>query len=251
MQGRSSREFGVVRLTPAGALDTTFGTDGIVQTEIDDWSEATDLVVRRDDSVLVAGRAGDLEFALAQYDEDGALDAAFGGDGIVTTEIGFSEANAMVLNADGTRAVVAGRGSNRFAAARYVLSPVTGKEPEDEDDPKEDEPKKEQPKSDPQPAAQQPATPGTVAPRSVAKGPRRCTSRRVFTINLRRLGIVKGDAVFRGKADQQRLKGTGTTIRVDLRRLPAGRYAVDVLGLTKSGAKVKRTKRYRTCKARR
>ena len=251
VQGEETREFGIVRLTPAGELDGTFGTGGIVRTVIEEWSEAQDVVVRADGRILVAGRAGNIEFALEQYDEKGALDPSFDGDGTVTTEIGsFAQARAVALSADGTRAIAAGRGSSSFAAARYVLPPLVEKEPEPEDD-KKDDPKPEQRKSDPQPAEQQPTAPAVVTPRSVARGPRRCTSRRVFTINLRRLGIVKGDAVFRGKVSQQRLKGTGKTIRVDLRRLPAGRYAVDVIGLTKSGGKVRKTKRYRTCKVRR
>lgn len=237
----------VARVTPQGAPDASFGDGGVVRTAVeDDWADGRDVAVRPDGAILVTGSFGAEGLALAKYDEDGDLDGAFGGDGIASAPLTSGMARSLALNADGTRAVIAGAGGGRFAASRFVLEQVEEKPTGGGEKPKEER------KQDTgqQPAAEQQQAPAPAAGRA-APAPRRCTSRRVFRINLRRLGIVRGDAVFRGKVQQSRLKGDGRAIRVDLRRLAPGRYVVDVVGLRKNGRQVKVTKRYRTCRPRR
>jgi uncharacterized delta-60 repeat protein len=60
-------------------------------------------------------------FAVARYTPDGALDATFGGDGKVTTNITKApdSANAVAVQPDG-RIVAAGQARNGFGLARYL-----------------------------------------------------------------------------------------------------------------------------------
>jgi uncharacterized delta-60 repeat protein len=112
-----------------GALDLTFGTNGIVTTAVGtgfDYGRA--IALQPDGKILVAGYAtvaGNKDFALVRYTANGSLDASFNTNGIATTAIGTGHdyATAIALQADG-KIVVAGYttnalGDNDFAIARY------------------------------------------------------------------------------------------------------------------------------------
>ena len=120
-------DFALVRYHADGSLDGSFGEDGIVVTQISSQNDfARAVAVQPDGRIVVAGYtdAGDNDFVLARYDEDGALDEAFGDGGIVVTAIGedADEAYAVAIQLDG-KIVAAGRsfGDNRgkFAVVRY------------------------------------------------------------------------------------------------------------------------------------
>ena len=117
----------------SSSVDTGFGTSGKVLTAVDSANvNGNAMVIQPDDLVIVAGSketdAGG-NIVLARYSSDGALDAAFGLRGIVTTPIGGikDSANAVVLQPDG-KIIIAGYtwdGSDyRFALARYASSGV-------------------------------------------------------------------------------------------------------------------------------
>jgi uncharacterized delta-60 repeat protein len=103
--------FHVARYRRDGSLDPTFGGDGQVGTDLGVETSAGDVVIQDDGKIVVVGSrlvidglAGD--FAIVRYNPDGSLDAGFGLDGIVLTELeGF--AFGVVLQDDG-RIVVAG-----------------------------------------------------------------------------------------------------------------------------------------------
>jgi len=108
----------------AGVLDTTFGGDGRVTTNVassyDNYAEV--VIVQSDGKILVAGENDD-DFALLRYNSDGSLDASFGGGtGIVTTDFNSSRdwATAVAVQADG-KYVVAGHAGIDFALARYNI----------------------------------------------------------------------------------------------------------------------------------
>lgn len=100
--GNTERDFIVLRLTTAGALDTTYSSDGIAQTDFtggNDSDTAHELVVNSSGQAILCGqingRAG-----LARYGTDGALDTSFGSSGT------FSDASYdffydCALDADG------------------------------------------------------------------------------------------------------------------------------------------------------
>lgn len=121
----------VVRYHPSGALDGSFGPvgttrGGIVITSVSIGTDSAQALQLLDDGrIVIAGFAqvSGFQFAVARYHETGALDAQFGGDGIVTTQIGsLSQGFGVRVDPDG-RAVVAGEGvagsDRNFALARY------------------------------------------------------------------------------------------------------------------------------------
>jgi uncharacterized delta-60 repeat protein len=116
----------------AGDLDTNFGGDGKVTTDFFARPEAAfDVALQPDGRIVVAGAAspedGSVDFALARYNNDGALDSNFGQNGRVTTDFSdvFDQANAVAIQADG-KIVAAGTSTDQmtrgdFALARYNI----------------------------------------------------------------------------------------------------------------------------------
>jgi uncharacterized delta-60 repeat protein len=130
--------FALARFESDGALDPTFGEDGMVTTDfltrhdlgyVGGWARG--VAIQADGKIVAAGGApvgsgGDTEFALARYQPDGTLDASFGGDGRITTEWstdGNDSALAIAIQSDG-KIVAGGRSSDgpdgAFALARYL-----------------------------------------------------------------------------------------------------------------------------------
>jgi uncharacterized delta-60 repeat protein len=123
-------DFALARYSPDGTLDPSFGSGGIVTTDIAGTSDNAYALVRQADGKLVAAGSTDnietgSDFALARYNPDGTLDPGFGVGGTVTTDIAsnINEARALVRQADG-KLVAAGfavglTGTFDFALARY------------------------------------------------------------------------------------------------------------------------------------
>jgi uncharacterized delta-60 repeat protein len=120
--------FELVRYNVDGTRDMGFSSDGRLTTDFTRWHDSVQgLAVQVDGKIVAAGVAGyggsNPNFALARYDQDGALDATFGGDGKVTTNFtaGYDEAWDVELQPDGK--IVAGGDTagegGRFAIARY------------------------------------------------------------------------------------------------------------------------------------
>jgi uncharacterized delta-60 repeat protein len=127
-------DFALARYLPDGSLDTSFGTDGKVTTDLGSSDVANALVVQPDGKLVAAGVTGKLapiDFALVRYLPDGSLDHTFGVNGTVTTDFGSSNdgAEALVLQSDG-KLVAAGSSNADFALARYLpngtLDPTFG-----------------------------------------------------------------------------------------------------------------------------
>jgi len=130
-QGRPTRRLNIERLedrtTPAaGALDSSFGTGGIVQTNLSGHDRAQEVAIQPDGKLVVAGYVGgSSNWAVARYNTNGSLDTGFGLNGWVQTDLGGSteQARAIVIQSNG-KIVVAGdttAGGNgfNFALARY------------------------------------------------------------------------------------------------------------------------------------
>ncbi len=103
-----------VGLGAPGALDLTFGTGGIVTTDLGFYDGFSALVWQPDGKLVAAGSStvsatSPSRFALARYQPDGSLDATFGTGGVVTTDLGGNHTiDALVLQPDG-KLVAAGR----------------------------------------------------------------------------------------------------------------------------------------------
>jgi uncharacterized delta-60 repeat protein len=85
-----NNDFLLARYNAKGTLDTTFGSGGVVKTDIsgaDDFAE--NLVIDGQGRIIVVGRATSstiLDMALARYKADGTLDASFGNHGTLTAD---------------------------------------------------------------------------------------------------------------------------------------------------------------------
>ncbi|MCX6928093.1 MAG: choice-of-anchor D domain-containing protein [Verrucomicrobia bacterium] len=125
-------DFGMVRFLADGSLDGTFGSGGLVTTDIGtnscDYPQGAAL--QPDGKILVAGYAPGLngtngnDFALVRYLVNGTLDTAFGNGGKVTTAIasgsGGDLGRSVAVQTDG-KIVVAGEfGSGDFVLVRYL-----------------------------------------------------------------------------------------------------------------------------------
>jgi uncharacterized delta-60 repeat protein len=98
--------FALVRYNIDGSLDTTFGTNGIVITEIAIYDAARAVAIQGDGKIVAAGTSGgntNYGFLLVRYNTNGSVDTMFGTNGIVTTAIGTGTdlANAVAIQGDG------------------------------------------------------------------------------------------------------------------------------------------------------
>ncbi|MCY2986485.1 MAG: hypothetical protein NTY19_01240 [Planctomycetota bacterium] len=105
------------RLLAAGVLDPTFGSGGVVTTDIGvgSFDLGGGVVVQPNGRIVVAGSSDD-DFAIVRYMPDGKLDTK------VTTDIGTGtsdQGNAIVLQTDG-KIIVAGASNGDFALVRYM-----------------------------------------------------------------------------------------------------------------------------------
>lgn len=95
----------------AGDLDETFGTAGVVRTDLGGDDNGEDVVVLPDGRILVVGfrnSGGTFSVLLARYDANGALDSTFGTGGTFVTSCGGScNAFGLAVQGDG-RILVAG-----------------------------------------------------------------------------------------------------------------------------------------------
>ena len=129
--GEANGGFGLVRYTPSGGLDTTFGKGGIVITPVGNEGNAGagTVVVQSNGKIVVAGYAyygGNEEFAVARYTASGALDTTFGTGGIVLTPVGDGDAYANGIAVQSNGDIVVGGyayyDGYEFAVARYTPS---------------------------------------------------------------------------------------------------------------------------------
>ena len=90
-EGGSNADFAVIRFTTDGTLDTTFGTGGIVTTDLGSMDRGSSIAIQTDGKIVVSGQ-GSIGFnsaiALARYDTSGTLDTTFGIGGIVKSAVG-------------------------------------------------------------------------------------------------------------------------------------------------------------------
>src|SRR5712691_6559089 len=118
-----------VRYLPDGSLDPAFGAGGIARTTVSPSGGGTSSLVLDGGKIVLAGSASGTssDFALVRYLSNGALDAAFGAAGVLTTDLGqYEQIAAIARQADG-KYVVAGETLNlllpsvdHIVIARYL-----------------------------------------------------------------------------------------------------------------------------------
>jgi uncharacterized delta-60 repeat protein len=95
--------FALARYTPAGILDTTFGSNGTVSTLIGTgYAQAYAVAIQSDGKIVIAGFSyrnnnNIRVFTVARYTAAGVLDAGFGTSGLFTLAIGAGNSQALAL----------------------------------------------------------------------------------------------------------------------------------------------------------
>jgi uncharacterized delta-60 repeat protein len=129
--GPSGGDLALARYEPDGSLDPSFGSGGIVTTDVGGEDQALAVALMPDGRIVVAGssfgEAGG-DFALARYNPDGSLDPAFGSGGVVRTDLGGGDDEAFAVGVFGDGGVLAAGstlnpgvfpGGGDLALARY------------------------------------------------------------------------------------------------------------------------------------
>ena len=117
-----AQSFILIRYTSNGSLDNSFGDNGIVAT---DNGGTNALTIQSDGKIVIAGfylkTNSERNFALARYNTNGSLDNTFGNFGIVTTDLGRSQAMSIAIQSDGS-ILVAGSSDTAFALVQYTAN---------------------------------------------------------------------------------------------------------------------------------
>ncbi len=108
--------FGLARYTPAGVLDSQFGSAGKVMTGFTGagyfHSDMTAMALQPDGRIVAAGRAAEStgynEFLVARYAMNGSLDASFGNSGLVPLRFGDDDCEAHAIAIDSHGAILIG-----------------------------------------------------------------------------------------------------------------------------------------------
>lgn len=147
---RPHGDFMVVRYTPQGDLDPSFGVGGVVTTNFqgESYDEPHAVVLQRDGRILLGGASntgggfgkifGADNLALARYLPNGLIDPSFGEGGVVVVDAGSMQESirALALDRDGA-IIAAGRTSGEkrgdLLLARFLpngaLDPSFGSSP--------------------------------------------------------------------------------------------------------------------------
>lgn len=86
----------LIRYNVNGDLDSSFNSNGIIFTSFEDGGDdgGYSISIKTDGKIIVCGSSsvgiGDDNFALAQYNSDGSIDASFGTGGVTITDFGSS-----------------------------------------------------------------------------------------------------------------------------------------------------------------
>jgi len=127
--GSNNNEFAVARYNIDGTLDSTFGTNGIVLTQIGiDDASGNAIALQTDGKIIIAGYAVGVfhyDFALVRYNQNGTLDTIFGTNGKTITSLGLVDdvINAIFIQPDG-KIVATGFAEGYFGLARYNTSGI-------------------------------------------------------------------------------------------------------------------------------
>ncbi len=122
--------FAVVRYTPNGSLDSSFGSGGQAVTPYffssTNGDQANAVAVQTNGKIVVAGSASDAfgvgALAVARYNSNGTLDSSFGSGGQAMVTVGDGSANTgqgMTIEPNG-KIVVVGSWAGGWAVARFT-----------------------------------------------------------------------------------------------------------------------------------
>jgi uncharacterized delta-60 repeat protein len=129
LAGAADKQIGITRHLPDGHLDSTFGNNGLVTSQVTGsrWGDyATGIALLPNGKILICGQTGmpspgNYDFILARYLSNGRLDSTFGDHGFVRTDFGFYDvANDIVVQPDGRIVITGVANYDALVVARYL-----------------------------------------------------------------------------------------------------------------------------------
>lgn len=133
--GSTERDLVLAKYSPDGIIDNSFGEEGIVLTDFDEYDDLLfDIAIQNDGKILITGTSdpifGGIEendessLILTRYHANGDIDNSFGSDGVTTTNFNaFTNIGTAIALQEDHKIVVAGytfNGQNfDYAIARY------------------------------------------------------------------------------------------------------------------------------------
>jgi len=126
--GTAGSDAAVVRYNTDGTLDNTFGTNGIVITDIDGSNDYINaMTIQADGKIVLAGYAYSSSlsynrFALIRYNTNGTLDNTFGTSGKVIVDIGNSDNGILAIALQTDQKIVVSGWSNNGQAYDYYFA---------------------------------------------------------------------------------------------------------------------------------
>jgi uncharacterized delta-60 repeat protein len=121
-----SSDVALARYSANGALDPSFGTNGLVRVDFGDFELASSIALQPDGKIVVAGARqsnGNSDFLIARFLSNGALDTGFGDAGKVVTDFGAWEiAWAVAIQNDGKIVAVGSTWGANFQPVHGVLA---------------------------------------------------------------------------------------------------------------------------------
>lgn len=115
----NARQIMLARYTQNGTLDTTFGNQGTVISNLYSYSQANTIALDKKDMIIVGGSIEN-NFAILRYNSEGILDTTFGENGAARTRVDGSAQITSLLIEDSENIIVSGFFNGNFALARYT-----------------------------------------------------------------------------------------------------------------------------------
>ena len=119
-----------LRLGADGAVDTTYGEDGVARIPLGTSGSVSDARLQNDGSLVIGGigttGAGEQALALARLTPDGAPDVDFGFEGLALGPPGAQFGGAVAVAADGKLLLAGTEAEHQFVVARFT----TGGQPD-------------------------------------------------------------------------------------------------------------------------
>lgn len=129
--GRTDIDYAVVKLTANGAVDTTFGTNGLVTLDVEQGTDSPrTAIVQPDGKIVVTGHTEIAEdtpdevvtTVLFRLTANGQFDATFGHNGVVSHNLGLKVAEAYDVALQGSSLVITGYGRPASATTVDIIS---------------------------------------------------------------------------------------------------------------------------------
>ena len=124
--GRTDIDYAVMQLTASGAVDTTFGTNGLVTLDIGTGVDnPRTAIVQPDGKIVVSGHtsdAGVITTVLFRLLPNGQFDATFGRNGVVNVALLAFVAEAYDVAMQGQNLIIAGYGRDASTGTVDIIS---------------------------------------------------------------------------------------------------------------------------------